>query len=287
MKQGDFTAAFASDLFESGVVAVPALLLEKYVYLGLSEKELAFILQILSLKQKHGHKFPSASEIISLGSFESQELDELVDSLVQKNHLKIEKNEEDTYSLAPLFEHLSELWAQSQIACGVCDQKEVEPEEIKKALRMRKIEGMHVIPAPTLEVQSRFLGALIEPLHIILPHHKETASPQLWTEQSMVRPTFTTLGKFYITETALKQIITYVINSSHLFGPIHNIAILDISKQKGNVVFKIELSGIYGTPLHLRTKILQKLIKKEVEYATNLNVQAVNIKIKNLVFKAK
>jgi len=130
MKQGDFTAAFASDLFESGVVAVPALLLEKYVYLGLSEKELAFILQILSLKQKHGHKFPSASEIISLGSFESQEFEELVDSLVQKNHLKIEKNEEDTYSLAPLFEHLSELWAQSQIACGVCDQKEVEPEEL-------------------------------------------------------------------------------------------------------------------------------------------------------------
>lgn len=159
--------------------------------------------------------------------------------------------------------------------------------EIKKALRMRKIEGMHVIPAPTLEVQSRFLGALIEPLRIILPYHKETASPQLWTEQSMIRPTFTTLGKFYITETALKQIITYVINSSHLFGPIHNIAILDISKQKGNVVFKIELSGIYGTPLHLRTKILQKLIKKEVEYATDLNVQAVNIKIKNLVFKTK
>lgn len=159
--------------------------------------------------------------------------------------------------------------------------------EIKKALRMRKIEGMHVIPAPTLEVQSRFLGALIEPLQIILPRHKETASPQLWTEQSMVRPTFTTLGKFYITETALKQIITYVINRSHLFGPIHNIAILNISKQKGNVVFKIELSGIYGTPLHLRTKILQKLIKKEVEYATDLNVQAVNIKIKNLVFKTK
>lgn len=163
----------------------------------------------------------------------------------------------------------------------VADQK-----EIKKALKARKVEGKHVIPAPTLEVQPRFLGNLIESFRIF-SHKKETGDHQLWTEQSIVRPTFTSIGKFYIADTALKQIATYTINKSHLFGPIHSISIGIKNEEESGIVMNIELSGIYGTPLHLRAKILQKMIKKEIEFATSLDVLAVNLKIKNLVFKNK
>jgi adenylate kinase family enzyme/uncharacterized alkaline shock family protein YloU len=82
------------------------------------------------------------------------------------------------------------------------------PEEIRSALRVRRHEGKHVIPAPTLEVQKTFSGYLVAPLHFIFFHRAR--GHRVTVEKSIVRPTYSSLGRFTIADTVVAAIVREV-----------------------------------------------------------------------------
>lgn len=82
------------------------------------------------------------------------------------------------------------------------------PEEVESALRVRRDEGKHVIPAPTLEVQKTFSGYLVAPLHFIFFHRGR--GHRVTVEKSIVRPTYSSLGRFYIADTVVAAIVREV-----------------------------------------------------------------------------
>ncbi len=79
-------------------------------------------------------------------------------------------------------------------------------EEIRRARRIRRTEGKHVIPAPTLEVRKSFSGYIVDPLRLLgWPGSGAGREPPV-IEKSMVRPTFSALGRFFIADTVVGAI---------------------------------------------------------------------------------
>ena len=81
-------------------------------------------------------------------------------------------------------------------------------EEMLEAKRMRTVEGKHVIPVPTFEIKKEFSGFILDPLQIFKSKGKD-AKPYI-SEKSIIRPTFSYLGNFRISDTVFRQILEHL-----------------------------------------------------------------------------
>ena len=81
-------------------------------------------------------------------------------------------------------------------------------EEMATARNMRVTQGKHVIPVPTFAIKKDFSGYLLDPLQIFKSTGKGK-EPYI-SEKSIIRPTFSYLGNFKISDTVFKQIVDYV-----------------------------------------------------------------------------
>ncbi len=77
------------------------------------------------------------------------------------------------------------------------------PDEMRRARRIRRTEGKHVIPAPTVEVRPSFSGFMVDPLRLFA-RDARASSPLI--EKSVVRPTFSALGRFFIDDAVVGAI---------------------------------------------------------------------------------
>ena len=81
-------------------------------------------------------------------------------------------------------------------------------EEISNAKRVRTTEGKHVIPVPTFEIKKDFSGFLLDPLQIF--KSKGSGEKPYISEKSIIRPTFSYMGNYTISDTVFRQIIEYI-----------------------------------------------------------------------------
>ena len=77
-------------------------------------------------------------------------------------------------------------------------------EEMKKAKNIRVTQGKHVIPVPTFEIKKDFSGYILDPLQIFRTKSK-LGGPYM-SEKSIIRPTFSYLGNFTISDSVFRQI---------------------------------------------------------------------------------
>ncbi|HZK17793.1 MAG TPA: Asp23/Gls24 family envelope stress response protein [Clostridia bacterium] len=154
------------------------------------------------------------------------------------------------------------------------------PKEIRKARYVRKHYGKHVIPAPSVEVKRTFPETIIDSLHVFL-HRKGKEGPKSWLEQSVVRPTFTSLGRFFITNNALASIVAHTLTQ---IEDISTTGKITIGKTSEGVIIDVTPSVYYGCNLANVANHAQLEVKDIVESMTSLVVSAVNIHIKGLDF---
>ena len=81
-------------------------------------------------------------------------------------------------------------------------------EEMETAKRIRTTEGKHVIPVPTFEIKKDFSGYILDPLQIFKTKGRGV-KPYI-SEKSIIRPTFSYLGNFTISDAVFRQIIEYL-----------------------------------------------------------------------------
>ena len=75
-------------------------------------------------------------------------------------------------------------------------------EEREIADKQRRGQGKHVIPVPTLQLKRDFAGYFLDPLRII----KSFKTGRQVTDKTVVRPTFSYMGEFYISDFVLTDI---------------------------------------------------------------------------------
>ena len=159
-------------------------------------------------------------------------------------------------------------------------------EEMETARRIRVTQGKHVIPVPTFEIKKDFSGYLLDPLQIF----KSTGSgndPYI-AEKSLIRPAFSYMGNFTISDTAIRQIVEIVLKKINGVYKLHRAI---IRKQEGGygdgIYIYLELIINFGFNIIELTEIIKSRIKKEVENLTAMNVLKMEILIKSIHFDEK
>jgi hypothetical protein len=150
--------------------------------------------------------------------------------------------------------------------------------EIEAALDVRKSQGKHVIPAPTFAVKKDFSGYFIDPLRRIVRMGRDR---KLVEERTVVRPTFSYMGNYTISKTAVEQVILILtLKSKHIKKVIDiKVDILDDGLKIG-----MNLAVEYGCAINAAFSELLHVIRNEVERQTALNVNSIDLTAKSLVF---
>lgn len=150
-------------------------------------------------------------------------------------------------------------------------------QEMEQAKRMRQVEGKHVIPVPTFEIKKDFSGYILDPLQIFKSKGKNE-QPYI-SEKSIIRPTFSYLGNYTISDTVLKDIIDYLATKTEA---IHKIYRTRIEKSTQGASIYIEIIILYGYNIIESLNNFKKKCKKEIENLTAMNVEKIEILAKGI-----
>lgn len=150
-------------------------------------------------------------------------------------------------------------------------------QEMEEAKRMRMVEGKHVIPVPTFEIKKDFSGYILDPLQIFKSKGKD-AKPYI-SEKSIIRPTFSYLGNYTISDGVLKDIIAHLAAS---VDAIYKINRTRIEKTQTGVKIYIEIILVYGFNIVSSLQSFKKKCIKEIENLTAINVDEVQILAKGI-----
>ena len=150
-------------------------------------------------------------------------------------------------------------------------------EEIEEAKRMRKVEGKHVIPVPTFEIKKDFSGYILDPLQIFKSKGKNN-KPYI-AEKSIIRPTFSYLGNYKISDTVFKQIIGYLSEKAEFIYRINRIRIETLPE---GISIYIEVIVNYGYNIIESLGDFKKKCKREIENLTAMNVETIEMVAKGI-----
>ena len=150
---------------------------------------------------------------------------------------------------------------------------------MQEAKRIRQTQGKHVIPVPTFEIKKDFSGFILDPLQIFKSKGKD-AKPYI-SEKSIIRPTFSYLGNFVISDTVFRQIIEYLSTKFESIYKVSRVRIDKIGDNEGMNIY-IEIIIEYGFNIVETLKEFKKKCKKEIENLTAMNIVNIDIIAKGI-----
>ena len=150
-------------------------------------------------------------------------------------------------------------------------------EEMKTARRIRVTEGKHVIPVPTFEIKKDFSGYLLDPLQIF--KSKGKGQKPYISEKSIIRPTFSYMGKFTISDLVFRQILEYLAAQT---PAIHKIMKTRVENFGEGAKIYLEVSIVYGFNVKDGLNAFTSKARKEIEKLTAMNVVDLEVVAKNI-----
>ncbi len=153
-------------------------------------------------------------------------------------------------------------------------------EEMATARNVRVTQGKHVIPVPTFAIKKDFSGYLLDPLQIFKSTGKGKA-PYV-SEKSIIRPTFSYMGNFKISDTVFKQIIDCVADKTKGVNKIYRTIIKKHEGFDDGMYIYIEVIIEFGFNINETMSLLRKKIIKEIENLTAMNVLNMDIVVKGV-----
>lgn len=147
-------------------------------------------------------------------------------------------------------------------------------EEIDIAKEWRS-KGNHIIPLPTLEVKSIASGLSINPIKKLF---KRENKESILVEKTIIRPTFSYIGNFYIKKNAINQIIFFELSK---FDYISKINSVKFNNKKGNleifIILELDLFNCIETIFKLQEHIIKALYD-----VTLINVSRLDIRVNKI-----
>jgi len=156
------------------------------------------------------------------------------------------------------------------------------PAEIEQARSARMSGGKHVIPVPTFELKKNFSGYLLDPLQVFRWSTRD-AEPML-IEKSIIRPTFSYLGKYKISDSVFKTIIQYHATS---YPVIYKISRIQINTKNEGIYIYIDVIVEYGMAVKPELIAFKRKITREIDRTTSMNVIDIIINAKGLHVEKK
>lgn len=155
-------------------------------------------------------------------------------------------------------------------------------EEMQTAKHIRVTEGKHVIPVPTFELKKDFSGYLLDPLQIF--KSKGAGQKPYISEKTIIRPTFSYLGKFTISDTVFRQIVEYLADRMpSIYKVVRTRA---TSTEEGPTIY-MEVIVMYGYNIQEVLKEFKEKARKEIENLTAINVVSMDVVAKSVYIPNK
>ena len=149
--------------------------------------------------------------------------------------------------------------------------------EMETAKRIRTTEGKHVIPVPTFEIKRDFSGYILDPLQIF-KFNSKTNEPYI-AEKSIIRPTFSYMGNFTISDTVFRQIAEYVAKKTE---GINRLSRIRVESTISGMIIYMEVYVVYGYNIVNVLREFKQKTKKEIERLTTMNIQEVSVMAKGV-----
>jgi uncharacterized alkaline shock family protein YloU len=155
-------------------------------------------------------------------------------------------------------------------------------EERVIARKQRKEMGQHVIPAPTFQLKKQFSGYFMKPMKILKDfgpgHWKETA------EKSVVRPSYSYMGKYNISEKVMSDIIGCIQEDVEGIRHIEMVHVAEKREMRNEgIELEVVIDMDYGDDLPAKARRFQSRIAEEIEGMTAFNVNKVDIEVRDVV----
>lgn len=153
-------------------------------------------------------------------------------------------------------------------------------EEMETARRIRVTQGKHVIPVPTFAIKKDFSGYLLDPLQIF--KSKGRGKEPYITEKSIIRPTFSYLGNYTISDSVFKQIIDFIAFKNKGVHKVNKVRIEKNEIENDGVHIYMEITIMYGVNIKEVVNVFKSKIIKEIENLTAMNVLSMDVVVKNI-----
>ncbi|MDO4869868.1 MAG: hypothetical protein Q4A65_06280 [Bacillota bacterium] len=153
-------------------------------------------------------------------------------------------------------------------------------EEREIAYKQRHDLGKHVIPAPTFQLKKQFSGYFMSPMRML----REFGPKKVLDEKSVVRPAYSYLGKYNISEKVMSDIIECIKNEANT---VYNVEKVIVSKNNSGTDEGIEIyivaDLVYGQGIREKAIQFQSDVARQIELMTAFNVNKVDLEIKDVV----
>ena len=150
-------------------------------------------------------------------------------------------------------------------------------EERAIAKKQREEMGQHVIPVPTFQLKRQFSGYFMLPMRMRI---KEWGSLRDYSEKSVVRPTYSYLGEYHISEKVLGDIVECVSRESEEVMEVLKVA---VSKVNEGIEIFVAANFRFGVNLPEAAKQFQKNVADKIEEMTAFNVNRLDLEVKDIV----
>ena len=150
-------------------------------------------------------------------------------------------------------------------------------EEMKTARNIRVTEGKHVIPVPTFEIKKDFSGYLLDPLQIF--KSKGLGQKPYVSEKSIIRPTFSYMGNFTISDSVFRQIAEI---QADRMPEIYKVLKSRVQNSGEGPIIYIEVSVVYGYNIQESLKVFKNNIIEDIEKLTAMNVIELDVVAKSI-----
>lgn len=150
-------------------------------------------------------------------------------------------------------------------------------QEMETARRIRVTEGKHVIPVPTFELKKDFSGYLLDPLQIF--KSKGKGKKPYISEKSIIRPTFSYMGNFTISDSVFREIAEHLAVKS---PAIYRILRTRVDNYGEGPIIEMEVMVVYGFNVIEELKKFKEKARKEIENLTAMNVISIEVKAKSI-----
>ncbi len=151
-----------------------------------------------------------------------------------------------------------------------------DPEDILQARLNRVKSGKHAIPVPTFQLKREFSGYFLKPMRTLRRMGGIIGDDP---EKSEVRPTFSNLGEYSISERAVYEIVENALRNK---ANVKKLLESDIERSDGGMALYVSVILTYGIRIRESAEEVQRILRDAVEEYTGFHITAVNITVKGL-----
>lgn len=153
-------------------------------------------------------------------------------------------------------------------------------EERETAHRQRHEMGQHVIPAPTFQIKRQFSGYFMSPMKIL----RDFGPWKDTSEKSVVRPAYSYLGKYNISEKVMADIVECIRKENSRIYEVLKVIVTEKQEATHEGIDIYVIANLrYGNNLPDVAEIFQKRIAEQIENMTAFNVNRVDIEIRDVI----